>query len=266
MAMRTETRRVVLAGAVVAVAVLIALGWSASVLGEGRYRNELSLFRSPPYTAGTEPGVEITSDVTVGASFVATEDRLTEVAVRFATHGRVNSGTLIFTLAMGMGGTPERSVEVPAASLAQDIFHRFAFEPIAGSGGQTYYMALTAKDAEAGNAVSAWIGTCDCDPNGELYVDGVRQTDQELAMSVAYETETHGMLWELVNRMSQYKPELVKGVGFVLIAMVATALAFFVVGLFARRIALTPMDEPVAPWWWTLASLPFVGYFATLIW
>ena len=267
MGARMENRRTVMAAvAVVALAALIVVTWSASILGEDRYSEELATFRAPPYAAGTEAVPEIASGVTVGASFLATEDDLTGIDVRMATNGRLNSGSLIFTLATSLTGAPLRTLQLPSANIRPDLFHRFAFEPIEDSAGQTYYLTLAAPGVETGNGVSPWTQDCNCEPSSELYINGERQDQRELAMSVVYRAETRGTLWELINRMSQYKPELVKGVGFLLISLVAVGLSLLAVGVFTKRVMQTPVDEPEAPWRWVLASLPFVAYFATLIW
>ena len=152
-------------------------------------------------------------------------------------------------------------------TLRKDAFHPFVFDELEDSVGKEYWLTLNAPEATPGNAITLWLADGDRFPEGELFVDGARQQDTDLSLSFAYRIDDKSVPWELVNRMSQYKPEPFKGVGLLLLTFATFAGLLAAVALYTRRIVTdeAPM-EAAAPWPWIVATLPFVVYVATLVW
>ncbi len=186
------------------------------------------------------PTPEITGDMRVSQTFVASDDDLTEVQVFLATFMRANTVPLVFTLTDGSGQVV-RTVSAEAVTINDNTFHPFIFEPIPDSRGKTYTAAISSPAATEGNAFAAWLGNCDCYPPGVLSIDGRARQDQELVMRVDYQHSGVVVWKELINRMSQYKPEIVKGAGIVLLGLVSTALALAALG--AVTLSVIPPGE-----------------------
>ncbi len=70
---------------------------------------------------------------------------------------------------------------------------------------------------------------------------------------------------ELVNRMSQYKPEAAKGLVLVFAALAAAGLAVLAVGVCTRR---TPAEneQQEFPWVWVGVSVAFCAALAPIVW
>jgi len=177
---------------------------------------------------GTE---EITSSMTVSQTFVATDDDLTEVRVFLGTSMRPNSAPLVLTLE-DEGGRVVRSAQADPAAVTDRSYHPFVFQPLPDSGGRLYTVTLSSPGGTSGNAFTAWLGNCDCYPDGEPAVNGRPRPEQELAMRVAYHHEDVVVWRELVNRMSQYKPEIMKGAWIVIMAAVSSLLGLASLGAF----------------------------------
>ena len=175
------------------------------------------------------PTPEITSGVTVGQTFVAADDDLTEVQIFLGTYMRANTVPVVLTLS-DQGGSQVRTVEADPAMIHDNAYHPFVFDPVPDSRGKTYGVTLSSPTGRSGNAFAAWLGNCDCYPNGVLSIDGTPRPEQELAMRVDYQHSGVVVWKELVNRMSQYKPGTVKGAGIVLLGLVSTALALAALG------------------------------------
>jgi hypothetical protein len=176
------------------------------------------------------PAPEITRGATVTQTFVASDDDLTEVRVFLGTYMRSNTVPLVLTLS-DANDRVLRTVEADPATILDNAFHSFIFEPVRRSRGATYAVTLTSPEGDRDNAFTAWLGTCDCYPDGTLSINGRPRRDQELAVRVTYH---HGgvVVWrELVNRASQYKPEIVKGAGLVLLGVFSGVLALASLGV-----------------------------------
>jgi hypothetical protein len=61
-----------------------------------------------------------------------------------------------------------------------------------------------------GNAFTVWMGTCDCYSDGDAF-ERSGPARPRAVMQVVYSIAAAGVGEELVNRMSQYKPEAAKG-------------------------------------------------------
>jgi hypothetical protein len=256
-----------LAAAVVAasLAALVLILWTLSILKEERYETGLSTVRTSINNTGNEVAGEITSRVVVSQSFVATRDDLSEVSIQLATYNRVNTPPVVFTLSRTLGSAPLRTIEVPPEGIDDNTYHKFSFEPISDSAGQRYFVSIGSPQGRMGNAFTVWMGKCDCYGDGDAFINGVIQPDRELVMQVVYSIETGGVGEELVNRMSQYKPEAVKGLVLVLTAFAAAALAALAVGMCTRR-PLAESGQQGFPWAWVAASVLACLALVPIVW
>ncbi len=98
---------------------------------------------------------EILSEVLVEQTVVCPDDRFSHVALMVGTYRRVNTASLVLTVCNDQG-EPLREVTRPTATLADNEFALFHFEPILGSRGQTYRLRISSPDAQPGNAVTLW--------------------------------------------------------------------------------------------------------------
>ncbi len=186
------------------------------------------------------PTPEITGDVRISQTFVASDDDLTEVQVFLGTYIRVNTVPLVLTVTDG-SGRAVRTINADPATIYDNAYHPFIFDPIPDSRGKTYTATISSPTATPGNAFAAWLGNCDCYPGGLLSVNGQPRQDQELVMRVDYQHSGIVVWKELINRMSQYKPGIVKGAGIVLLGLIATTLALAALG--AVTLSVIPPDD-----------------------
>ena len=217
------------------------------------------LLDSPRYSAVTQteelisrrtdfPAPEITRGGTLSQTFVATDDDLTEVQVLIGTYVRQNTASLILELS---ADGVKRTVRADPATITDNQFHGFTFAPIEDSRGKTYTATLSSPDGRAGNAFTAWVGECDCYPDGALSINGLRHDDEELAMRIEFAHQDVVIWRELLNRMSQYKPGIVQGAGLVLLGLVGTALALGAVAGVTLAVMPESEDERRRPVWLT---------------
>lgn len=115
---------------------------------------------------------ELVSGVLVGQTFVAREDNLSGVAIKFATYSnRQNTQAIEFHLRDSVTATSDlRVAVVSAADLRDNQLHRFDFEPIVDSAKKTYFWFVTSPQSEAGNAVTVDLDTGDPYHEGSAYI------------------------------------------------------------------------------------------------
>lgn len=227
------------AGAVVIVAGAMMLIWVVRLLSSSTY-SPVSTVDEMISRQTDIPTPEITSGVTVTQTFVASDDDLTEVQVFLGTYMRANTVPIVFTLSE-QDGRVVRTAQADPATIEDNAYHPFIFDPIPDSRGRTYWATISSPTARSKNAFAAWLGNCDCYSNGVLSINGRPSPDQELAMRVDYQHSGVVVWKELVNRMSQYKPGILKGAGIVLLGVVSTALAL--AGLGAATLSVFPRGE-----------------------
>lgn len=257
--------RLVAATVAAGLAALVLVFWTLSILEEERYETGLSTIRTSINNTGNEVAGELTARVVVSQSFVATRDDLSEVSIQLATYNRVNTVPVEFTLSRTLGGAPLTKIEVPPQEIHDNAYHKFSFEPISDSSGRTYFVSISSPQGRRGDAFTAWMGTCNCYGDGDAFINGVIQPDHELVMRVVYSIETGGVGEELVNRMSQYKPEAVKGLVLVFTGFAGAALAVLAVGVCARR----PLEESGGqrfPWAWVAVSVVSCLALVPIVW
>lgn len=123
-------------------------------------------------SAYTSNAGELTGEALFGQTFRAERDRLSAVAVKFATYaGRDNTREVVFHLRRSTaGGEDLRTARVPAGALGDNQFYRFDFEPVAGSGGQTFFFYVTSPGSTRGDAVTVDLSNADPYPLGSAYL------------------------------------------------------------------------------------------------
>ncbi|MFH1354146.1 MAG: glycosyltransferase family 39 protein [bacterium] len=162
------TTREKLIGLIVFVGLVILVGTLVSVREVGERQGE--------YTTNTG---ELLQGSLVGQTFVAGKDDLSGVAVMLATYsGRVKTGTVelhVQDLPAGQAGSigygrDLRTDMVDVSQLGDNQWHRFKFEPIADSAGQSLFFYVTSLEGVAGNAVAVDINGKDPYPLGSAYL------------------------------------------------------------------------------------------------
>ncbi|MFZ5917799.1 MAG: DUF6541 family protein [Chloroflexota bacterium] len=124
-----------------------------------------------------QPAGEIAGERSVGQTFVALDDGLSRIDVLLATYARHNSGRLVFGLRQAPAGADDLvRIEVEAATIRDNAYHAFRFDPIPDSGGRSFYFFLQAPEAAPGNAVTVWQSALDIYPGGSAVVAGQPQS------------------------------------------------------------------------------------------
>lgn len=115
---------------------------------------------------------ELTSGDLVGQTFQARNDKLSAVAVMFATYsGRNNTEPVVFHLRESIEDTSDlRTVVVEAAKLGDNQSYRFDFEPVPGSAGKIYFFYLDSPTSAPGNSVTVDLNTQDPYHLGTAYL------------------------------------------------------------------------------------------------
>lgn len=232
---------------------IIMMAWSWNLLGGARYAGVPTTRVLFSYRADTTVG-EITSGTTIEQSLLATEDYLSQVDINMGTYFRRNTQTVVFALEDEEGNTV-RALEERPETIADNQYHAFQFEPIPDSAGRRFVATLTSPKGSAGNAFTAWAGDCNCYEDGALFVNGVEQLDSDLSMRASY-TRPDVVVWrELLDRMSQYKPLIFKGVGLVLVGTIASLLSLAALGVISFDAQRRAMEEMRPRYLWLAASI-----------
>ncbi len=150
---------------------------------------------STTYDAANGIAGELVAGRHVGQTFVAAHAGLSALDLQLATYARANPGAVVLHLRRSVSGPDLRTVSVPAAALADNAWHRFAFPPLPDSYRQTYYLDLEQPGATAGHAITAYwnTGRGDPYPYGQAISDG-QPVDGDLAFGLAY-SPPPGALW-----------------------------------------------------------------------
>jgi len=121
-----------------------------------------------------QPAGEITSTHTVGQTFVATADNLTRLDVLMATYARRNRGPVVFYLRQSPTSAENLvRIEIEAATIRDNEYRTFRFDPIPDSGGRSFYFFFESPEAAPGNAVTVWQSAQDVYPDGATVIDGL---------------------------------------------------------------------------------------------
>jgi len=171
-------------------------------------------------TGNNVPAGELVAGRRFGQTFRAPFSGLYRVDVLLATYARRNEHPVLFHLSDGPGGPTLVTIEVEAARIQDNAFHRFVFEPIPDSAGREFYFSLEAPQAEPGNAITVWQTDFDSYPHGRAYIDD-SPTEGDLAF-VAYYRSSPAEVWNaLAERVRTWHPLLWRARWFVLGAAAA---------------------------------------------
>jgi hypothetical protein len=194
---------------------------SISIVTSARYRERLSAIFEPLADEAIRPTGEITGSIVFAQTFRATRSDLAEIEVFLSNYGQPNQTPLVLRLTDVSSGDLQRLSMAPPGTVANDQYHSFRFAPIPNSEGRTFVVTLTAPEAQPGHAVTAWMGEDDPYPQGIAYLNGVPQARSDIVAKLEYHSPIKGVLDELVNRTSQYKPRFFKGVNLMVLALLA---------------------------------------------
>ena len=121
-------------------------------------------------------------------SFVADRDGLAGIHFEFATHGQQNTQDIHLLVREGdISGPIVREAVVSAWDLKEAHPHRFAFDPIADSGGRTFVMELSSLKSYRGDAVSVWCTTTDPPPGARQRYDNGRPVTGAIILALNFE-------------------------------------------------------------------------------
>lgn len=221
---------------------------------------------------------EITQEVLVGQTFVAQKDKLSGVAVMFATYsGRANTPSVEFRLREFGAPQDIRTVQASAAQLGDNQFYRFEFEPIEGSLGKTYLFTIVSPAGGLGNAVTVDLNSQDPYHLGTAFIaKGPQAYDLSIiseagkpTLDVVFETYHTVPLREAVwVRLNGYVRTFIatwdekQGTYWLWLRLVLPGVAFLIsVGIIRRT------EWGVAPWlgvFFALAVVMRVWYGASL--
>lgn len=114
---------------------------------------------------------ELTGQKIVGQTFFAPEDNLSGVAVQFGTYsGRNNTQPIQFGLRVWEEEHDIRTAAVMPSVLGDNQLYRFTFEPIADSGGKTFFFYVRSPESTGGDAITVGLDTHDPYPSGTAFV------------------------------------------------------------------------------------------------
>ena len=99
---------------------------------------------------------ELVGDMEVGQEVIVDKDGWSAIDVGMANFSsRKNTKDVVLQVRENVNATRDlRTAVVKAAQIEDSAWQRFEFEPMAGSAGQTYYVALTSPGSTVGNAVT----------------------------------------------------------------------------------------------------------------
>jgi hypothetical protein len=198
-----------------------------------------------------ETPVEIPAEGEISQSFVAGRNYLSDVDVVISSDVRRGASPLAFRLLDDRGSIlREQEAELPL----DKAHHVFVFEAIPDSQGKTYTVVLASPETRRGQSYSAWAGDCDCYP-GSLTVNGVRDQSHDLAVELGFNRPGVTIWRELIDRMSQYKPEVFKGASLLLIALAASAFSLILLSNLVYRATASPLAKERVSWAWLAVSI-----------
>ncbi len=114
---------------------------------------------------------ELYDTITIGQSFVATQDDLSRIDIMLATYARENTHEIIFELREAEAQNPAIIQTIKAQSIKNNAYHSFRFDPISNSIGRTYIFSLSSPGSEPGNAITAWYHTDDVYSDGTAFIN-----------------------------------------------------------------------------------------------
>ncbi len=208
------------------------------------------------YPDATGIAGELLAGHSVGQTFIAQHDGLSAVDLQLATYARANPGDVVLHLRENVTNTLDlATVRVPAAAIANNAWHRFAFPPQPHSRGRAYYVELEAPSGAPGQTITAYWALQHGDPYpyGRATYDRA-PLDGDLTFGLHYDPPP-GALWADLARTiaSQIPGRMLLGLaGAALAGLVALVLLLvgsvrgWFTGRAARRALLAVLLAAVA--------------------
>ena len=107
----------------------------------------------------SEHAGEIIGSMEIGQTVPVESDNWSSIDIGLATFSsRANTEDVILHIRENPDTADDiRTAVVNAAAIEDGSWQRFAFEPIAGSAGRSFYVALSSPESLAGNAITVWF-------------------------------------------------------------------------------------------------------------
>jgi hypothetical protein len=173
----------------------------------------------------TRPGPLIWGETTVGQTFVAESDGLGRVDIMMGTLGRPNDRNLYFRLyRLGERVENIRTVAVNAAGLLNNLYNRFVFKPVAGSGKQAFSFILTSPGSWPDNSVCAWMNGRNIYRQGSALIDGAPAHGD-----LVFRVYSRRPLFTEIRRIVRKNPGILGRTWFFVLGAVAFEVVFLLV-------------------------------------
>jgi hypothetical protein len=118
-------------------------------------------------TPNTQPSPNIYGNGRMGQTFIARRNGLARIDVMLGTHKRQNDKDVLFSI---VERKPEKkevfTTRFNAASVEDNLYHRFEFPPVKTSDGREYYFFFQSPLSTPENSICVWTNT------KNIYSDG----------------------------------------------------------------------------------------------
>jgi hypothetical protein len=116
-----------------------------------------------------------------GQTFTTQKNNLTMIDVQIATYNqRLSRGVLMMHLRANPAARQDvATVAVPASTIQDCSYVRFAFTPIPDSAHHTYYMMLETADLALGEYLTVFLSANDVYPGGSFWINGGARPQQD---------------------------------------------------------------------------------------
>lgn len=135
-------------------------------------------------TQSEKPAGFINSNSSVKQSFVAEENKLSDIRILLATYARVNTCEITFEL-FDQDNNLIASQKVDGSKLKDNSYFDFRFDPISDSKGKTYYLKIKSDGTEE-NSITAWMSNEDAYADGKFYINDQESTG-DLCFTLYYD-------------------------------------------------------------------------------
>lgn len=129
------------------------------------------------------PVAEISKEVKVTQSFMASADNLSGISMQLATYGRINSSFVLFEIRDESRATIY-SEKVEANTILDNAWFAMTFQPVRNSSGKIYEVSIS-SGSQPGLAITAYSSIEDTIPEGELKVNSISQSG-DLSLAVYF--------------------------------------------------------------------------------
>lgn len=154
----------------------------------------------------TRPLGEIRAGQTAGQTFRAPYNGLIGIDVSVADYGRENSGPVLFTLKPAPESAAILALDrFPAENIRGDAYATLRFERLADSAGRSFYFELSAPQAQAGHAITAYLQPYGEYADGQAYWAGLPQ-DGDLVFVLHFEVPAWERIWIWLEQVTAGKP------------------------------------------------------------